>query len=69
MYEILKDFNFSYNGIDVATLKKGDTFDYDTTSITGLIDEGILKPIVKIETKIIQDIEAKPLKIKKDKGE
>lgn len=69
MYEILKDFNFSYNGIDVVTLKKGDKFEYETSSIDSLVQEGFLKPIVKIETKIIQGIETKPLQIKKDKGE
>lgn len=69
MYEILKDFNFSTNGIEIVSLKKGDTFNFATSSIDGLIQDGFLKPIVKVETKIIKDIETKPLKIKKDKGE
>lgn len=68
MYEILKDFNFSPNGIEVITLKKGDIFNYETSSIKGLIDEGFLK-FVEIETKIVEKIETKKLKIKKDKGE
>jgi hypothetical protein len=68
MYEILKDFNFSTNGIEIVSLKKGDTFNFTTDSINGLIQEGFLKPI-EIETKIVENIETKPLKIKKDKGE
>ena len=68
MYEILKDFNFSTDGIEIVSLKKGDTFNYETTSINGLIAEGFLKPI-EIETKIVENIETKPLKIKKGKGE
>ena len=68
MYEILKDFNFSTNGIEIVSLKKGDTFNYETTSINGLVQEGFLKPI-EIETKIVENIETKPLKIKKGKGE
>lgn len=68
MYEILKDFNFSTNGIEIVSLKKGDTFDYKTASINGLVQEGFLKPI-EIETKIVENIETKPLKTKKGKGE
>ena len=60
MYEILKDFNFPTDGIEIVSLKKGDTFNYETTSINGLVQEGFLKPI---------EIETKPLKIKKGKGE
>lgn len=37
MYEVLKDFNFSTNGIEIVSLKKGDTFNYQTTSINELI--------------------------------
>lgn len=68
MYEILKDFNFSTDGIEIVSLRKGDTFNYETTSINGLVQEGFLKPI-EIETKIVENIETKPLKIKKGKGE
>lgn len=68
MYEILKDFNFSTNGIEIVSLKKGDTFNFATDSINGLIQEGFLKPI-EIETKIVENIETKPLKVKRDKGE
>lgn len=68
MYEVLKDFNFSTNGIEIVSLKKGDTFNYQTTSINELIKNGFLK-LVEIETKIVENIETKPLKIKKGKGE
>lgn len=66
MYEILKDFNFSYNGINTVSLKKGGTFNYTSRSIDGLIQEGFLKEIV-IEDKVIDNIETKPLSVKRKK--
>lgn len=68
MYQVLKSFKYADNGIDIVSLKEGDTFNYETTVIDGLIQDGFLKAIEK-ETKIIEAIESKPLKIKKDKGE
>lgn len=68
MYIVLKPFKFSHNGIDIVHLKKGDKFEYETSSIDNLVQEGFLKPVEKIENKIIESLETKPLHIKKDKG-
>jgi hypothetical protein len=69
MYKVLKDFNYSTNGIEIVSLKKGDNFDYESDSIKGLLQEGFLELVENIETKVVENIETKPLKVKKDKAD